>query len=96
MTFFYKKSCKSKHQKPQMDQFSILLTAADLGLHFRGWAKWIWGFGVVYIWGENIFPVGGFTSLWSRGFTIFQSRVAKRLLSNYKAVNTCEDKFSSL
>ena len=40
----------------------------------------------------NIFLIGGLTSLWSRGFTIFQSRIPKWLLSNSKAVNTCEDK----
>ena len=31
-------------------------------------------------------------SLWSRGFTIFLSWTPKCLLSNSKAVNTCEDK----
>ena len=41
---------------------------------------------------RNIFLIGGWISLWSRGFTNFQVRVSKWLLSNYKAVNTCEDK----
>ena len=39
---------------------------------------------------SGYFPIGGLISLWSRGFTIFQSNTPKRLLSNSKAVNTCE------
>ena len=35
---------------------------------------------------------GGLILLWSRGFTIFESRIPKWLLSNSKAVNICEDK----
>ena len=42
----------------------------------------------LYLW--NFFPIGGLK--WSRGFTIFQSRIPKWLLSNSKAVNTCKDK----
>ena len=41
---------------------------------------------------QNIFPTGGLTSLWSRGFIIFQRMISKWLLSNSKLVNTCEDK----
>ena len=33
---------------------------------------------------RNIFPIGGLISLWSRGFTIIQSRISKQLLSNSK------------
>ena len=41
---------------------------------------------------RNIFLIGGLVSLWSRGFTIFQSRIPHELLSNSKAVNISEDK----
>ena len=41
---------------------------------------------------QNNFPIGSLVSLWSHGFTIFQGRIRKLLLSNSKAVNTCEDK----
>ena len=40
----------------------------------------------------NIFLIGGLIKVWSRGFTIFQSRITIWLLSNYKVLNTCEDK----
>ena len=40
----------------------------------------------------NIFPIGNLISLWSRGFTIFQGRIRRWLLSNDKVINTCEDK----
>ena len=36
---------------------------------------------------SNIFPIGGLISLWSHGFTIFQSRLPKWLLSNSKVLN---------
>ena len=38
---------------------------------------------------RNIFPTGGLITLWSRAFTIFQSRMPKWLLSNFRVVNTC-------
>ena len=41
---------------------------------------------------SNIFPIGSLISLWTRGFTIFQSKIPKWLLSNSKTINTCEDK----
>ena len=41
---------------------------------------------------RNIFLIGGLVSLWSRDFTIFQSRIPHELLSNSKAVNISEDK----
>ena len=40
---------------------------------------------------RNIFPIGALISLWPRGFTIFQSKIPKWLLSNFQAVNTRED-----
>ena len=39
----------------------------------------------------NIFLIGGLIALWSLGFTIFQSRIPKRLLLHFKLANTCED-----
>ena len=41
---------------------------------------------LVYCW--NIIPIGGLTSLRSRGFTIFQLRIPKPLLSNSKGEHT--------
>ena len=41
---------------------------------------------------SEYFPIGGLISLWSHGFSIFQSRIAKWSLPNSKAPNTCEDK----
>ena len=42
----------------------------------------------------NIFRIDGLISLWSREFTIFQSSIPRLLLSNSKAMNTCEKKKS--
>ena len=47
---------------------------------------------MIGIYFRNIFPIGGLISSWSSGLTIFQSTILKWLLSNFKAVNTCEDK----
>ena len=54
--------------------------------YFRGIQNNVW---LVCFW--NIFPIGDLMSLLSRGFTIFQSRISKWLLSNCKTVNTCEN-----
>ena len=57
------------------------------GNYFRDITKYnVW---LVYIF-EIFFPIGDLVSLWLHGFTIFQSRIPKRLLSstNSKAVNT--------
>ena len=54
--------------------------------YFRGIQNNVW---LVCFW--NIFPIGDLMSLLSRGFTIFQSRIPKWLLSNCKTVNTCEN-----
>ena len=67
---------------------SLTLFTNENDNYFRDMQNNVW---LVHIFGI-LFPIGGLVSLWSRGFTIFQSRVSKLLLSNSKAIITCEDK----
>ena len=54
--------------------------------------KIIFGTSLTGLYIPNTFPIGGLISVWSHGFTLFQSRIPRWLQSNSKAVKTCKDK----